>query len=643
MTKQLRIYLKSFKRNWFAKSLLFTIALFLITSVFLSQTSWPLCHSSQDVLDFNPLMQMKTVKTKKDLLNYDIVEKVEKQNWNKMGIGKFIKEYNYTERLQPGYLSNINLDFVKNSKRKQNDENNKEENGKGKHRFNQYIDSKYANIVDCADIEYNNTIESYKSRNELKIDFKSLRKEMTEAKNAFATEYTTEEENDMTEEKILSKRWYAFGSASVWLESENCYVTYTRAYYSKREDKKAPYISIVYAQAYDKDWNEIHDRRIFFRDIEVPKEIKIQVAQLESEMTTNLDKCNNFDINDKAKLESCQIDMNDANSKLQDKIDQLYDKYSVKYPSALNIPIFMNHIFNGPEDPHVVLRKDYEGEEPIVIFNMHIHKGRRVHAFTPHRKNYNLVEFDIENYEFKGMEKNWAPFVYSDTQKSSNNSPGFINFVYDLNPLQIIRCSLLTGHCNFIFKASALDLEKKKTGLIRGGTQFVPLPDILPKVKGKNIWVGFTKSHVNNCGCGKRFYRPALSLLVEENGIYHLELVAPNIDFKDGALSWSLKDTKCDDYNILSPSSIANWFISEQDPITKKFEDYLILTISEADAVSKVVYFRGILDYILGIYKDSTVNENFKLTLDSKFMIEKSSECLNEELRKYCKIYGLAH
>lgn len=647
MFKQLNVYHRTLRRSWHVKFLVLLLSIMLsISFLFPNMVPW----GTKEKI---PKSAVRLLRTKKDLLDIDISKELENQNWATMGIDKSIKEYNYTERLQPGYIPNINIDYVRKLKKHKAKEQAKlRSKGKKKwqisdkeklNELNEAIDLGFDSAINCDDIEYNNTIESFKSPIELKVDLKSLRKQMVETDSVFAKDYTTGEEKDMTEEHILNKRWYAFGSASVWLESENCYVTYTRAYYSRRETKTAPYISIIYAQAYDKDWNELHGKRIFFRDVDIPQLVKDEIYQLEQEMQTNLDKCIEFDKDDTLKIQSCKSDMKEINMPIQTKIDQLYNRYSITYPTALDIPIFMAHLYNGPEDPHVVSRKDNEGEEPIIIFNMHFFKGRRVHTFMPHRKNFNLIDLDIDDQQLKKMEKNWAPFIVPGTQKSNNKSPGYINFVYDFSPLEILRCSLLTGHCKFLFKASTLGLDSKGTGLVRGGTQFVPLPDIIPQVEGKNMWLGFTKSHVNACGCGDRFYRPALSVLIEENGIYHLELVAPNIDFIEGALSWSLKDSKCGGYNIISPSSIANWFVMGQDPHTKKFEDYLVLTISEADAISRVTYFRGILNYILDIYKTSAVYENFELKQDSKYMIEKSSQCLDEQLKSYCKAYGKTH
>lgn len=98
-----------------------------------------------------------------------------------------------------------------------------------------------------------------------------------------------------------------------------------------------------------------------------------------------------------------------------------------------------------------------------------------------------------------------------------------------------------------IFNAETIGLDNSKGYFetIKGGTQYAPLPDILPQLENTHNWISSSKSHVNNCGCGTRFYRPALTVLVEINGIYHLKLIAPNIDFGKPIVGWNLKDTSC--------------------------------------------------------------------------------------------------
>ncbi|CAL9729399.1 beta-mannosyltransferase 4 [Monosporozyma unispora] len=569
------------------------------------------------------------VENKKDLLNVDVRKALQRQSWKNSGFNENIRTQNFIKKKALGYVSNLDINKLEKFKK---NKNKKEENDN----TNSFTHN-YPGAVDCHDLEYSNTLEYLIGQDYLDVDYVQMRRHLLNMDNHMASEYKLNDEKDMSESEIIEKRWYAFGTAAVWLETENCYVAYTRMIYSKFENRARSYISSVVAQAYDENWKEIKNKRIQFRDVTIPNEVKKQIKRLQDRL--NKDNCKGT----AEALEDCYAHANKNHLKAQKQIDLLLDKYSVKYPTVLNVPFKMREKWNGPEDPHVILKKDDEGEEPVIIFNMASHKDRKLHAFMPHRKVDPMVMLNIEDSEMRQDEKNWSPFFYPGRTESSNASPGFINFVYDYNPLEVVRCSLFTGICNSIFDAGTLSLEKGRSGAIRGGTQYVPLPDILPEVKGKKMWIGFPKTHVENCGCGSRFYRPVLSLLVESDGIYHLELIAPNIDFGKAVLGWNLKDTDCGNYNVLSPSSISNWIIVNQDQKTKQFEDYMTLTFSEADAVSGQVTIRGVLNYVLQIYNQKEIKDTFTIDIDASAIVRKTSKCVDDGCRDECKRYGLEH
>lgn len=585
-------------------------------------------------LEFPTSLQTKKwnniVERKADLLSIDISRELKLQDWATLGIDGSVKNYNYSTQLQPGYVSNINLGNLKKLKGIE-DSKLSDKNGK-------MFVNEYANIVNCSDVVYNNTLEYYKFPNKLETDFKNVRQLVLNADDANAMAYSKSDEKLMSEDEIITKRWYSFGSAPVWLESENCYVSYTRVIYSTYNDRGWPYISIIYGQAYDKDWNELQGKRILFRDSKMPEYVKTEVMKLKEEIN-DIKACEKFE-NDKMAYESC---LGKEEDRIQGKIDKIYDKFAVTYPTTFTIPFEIESIWNGPEDPHVILKKDSSGEEPVVLFNLKVGKPKKMFALMPHRKTDSLVEFDIENGKLRGTEKNWAPFFHPNTDFSKDNAVGFIYFIYDFNPVEILRCSLFSGHCTFIFQASTFDMTRGGTHIFRGATQFVPLPEPLPQVKDTNMWLGFIKEHIDRCGCGEKIYRPVLALLIEKKGIYHFELLTPNIDFNESVMNWNLKDYNCNQANVLSPSSIANWYITSQDPETKKFEDYLALTISEADAISKVVYVKGVLNYILGIYRDMDISDTLENGVQGKSVIEKTSQCVFDSAIAYCKSYGEAH
>lgn len=178
---------------------------------------------------------------------------------------------------------------------------------------------------------------------------------------------------------------------------------------------------------------------------------------------------------------------------------------------------------------------------------------------------------------------------------------------------------------------------------MRGGTQFVPLPQEMPGILNKNIWVGFPKLHINNCGCGDVFYRPMLDVLIESNGIYHQEIIVPAMDLDIEVLSWDGKSTGCQGKNVLNPNSITHWDIVHQDPHTKQFEDYMTLTISESDSFTKIITLKGVLNYVLGIYRVKNMKDEFLLSEKSNDIIGKTLNCFINFGEQHCSIYGKMH
>lgn len=573
------------------------------------------------------------VENKSDLLEIEISKLLQYQKWDKLGISDSLKDMKFEVKEFKGFLSNLNMKSLLDGK------NDLKSDGAP---FDKKISkTDYANLVKCSDLEYKNSLEFFISPYKFEIDFKTFRKQLINSNSQNAGEYKIPDEDGMEEKDIIAKRWFAFGTAAVWLETENCYVAYTRLLYAGKRDKISPHASAIIGQAFDKNWNELQDKRIYFRDVNIPMEIEKEIKRLKSQ----LDKGSCAEIKqNKLEYELCIADVNNKTAKIKGQIDEILGKYSIKYPTVLDIPYVKNsEDLMGPEDPHVILKKDYQGEEPVIIFNMDTLKGRRVHAFMPHRKHDNLIDFDIDNTKLRKHEKNWTPFFYPGIEESSNAAVGVIHFIYDFNPLEIIRCSLLTGHCSYVFEASTVNMKREGSSIFRGGTQFVPLPDVLPQVKGKNMWLGFPKSHASDCGCGKAMYRPNLSLLVEQDGVFHLDFITPNVDFNEEVLSWNLKDSSCEGFNVLSPSSISNWFVVSQDPETLLYEDYLELTISEADAISKRVTIRGVLNYVLGIFNNNRIKETFEINDQSSAIITKTKECASDEVVRECEAYGKKH
>lgn len=64
---------------------------------------------------------------------------------------------------------------------------------------------------------------------------------------------------------------------------------------------------------------------------------------------------------------------------------------------------------------------------------------------------------------------------------------------------------------------------------------------------------------------------------------------------------------------FLTPNSIVSWYVEFQDFSAQSFEEYLTVPVSEADSISKWVVMKGVLDYILNMYKQKDMDGFFML------------------------------
>lgn len=580
---------------------------------------------------FSSLDNPAIVDKRRDLLNVDVSNILRHRSWSSLPFNEHTIKQSYQEEPLVGFISNLNVDKVLEKKGKETAE---EKNSEGQ--------ADYQNSIACNDRAYRSKIQYSSEIKPLEDDLVKIRRDLLNGDSFLSLVVTHDEEKEMTEREIIQKRWFQFGGSTIWLEKEQCYVMYSRIMYSTAELKNTPRVSFVRAQAFDRNWIEIKGKRIPYSDIARPDDI--DAALRESDKEFGFSDCSLLSSEPLAH-DACIVE--NAKKKLtgQKRRENILSKYFLTYPTILQIPFNTDGDFRGPEDPRVVLRKTKDTEEPVVLFNMYdTDQDRRViMAHLPHRKVDPTVKFSIVGREQKELEKNWTPFFHKSLDESSV-SRGYIHFIYTFNPLEILKCSLNDGYCEMVFDANTLKLtDANRFGGIRGGTQFISLPDIIPDVRGEQIWVGFPKLHIENCGCGSHFYRPMFSVLIERDGIYSQELVIPAMGFDIDVLSWDLKGSICRDNNVLSPNSIGYWEVVNQDPQTKKFEDYLTLTISEADTGTKVITLKGILDFILGIYREKDVLDSFDINEKTDSIMSHTLHCIVESAFESCKEYGLSH
>ncbi|KAL7752115.1 Beta-mannosyltransferase 1 [Sorochytrium milnesiophthora] len=137
----------------------------------------------------------------------------------------------------------------------------------------------------------------------------------------------------------------------------------------------------------------------------------------------------------------------------------------------------------GPEDARA--HSDDRGNI-VLTFNMLDAGGRRFWK-------YNLTDGELVHLrpdtEQDTIQKNWAPFFIDN----------MMHFVYNFNPLRVLRCENHNSHCKFVVgnKASAVSS-------LRGGTPF-------RRYRDTDYFVGIPRT-AQDCSCG-RFYRPHVAVL----------------------------------------------------------------------------------------------------------------------------------
>lgn len=571
--------------------------------------------------------KLRPVSSIKDLNNVDISKMLRFKKWTSSPMTEETFNQKYETEELVAYAANLDLKRLN----KQNSKKGKVEDKFANMRHNQ----NYESLVTCNELRYNTSLESSVEKRIIDDDLIQMRRDILARKDQLSKAITSTRHKDLPESEIIEKYWTRFGAAPLWMEQEQCYVVYSRVSYSEHGHKVVSKISLIRAQAFDKDWNEIIGKRIPFNDVAIPKDIEAELKKLDEEL--GLNTCDHL-IDDPVALDDCIVDAAKNKLAAEKKKANILSKYYMTYPTILDIPFDSSKLMSGPEDPHVIMRKTTTVEEPIVFFNMQEKENhRQMYGFFPHRKNDPMIKFNLEGRKLNDVEKNWSPFFRQNIEFRTF-SRGTIQFIYSYAPLEIMRCSLDDGQCKMVFEATTNGVQdSSKFGNMRGSSQYLPLPNVFPAVKDKQIWVGFPKVHLGYCGCGTSFYRPMLSILVESRGVYYLSATIPAIDFNIDVLNWDEKTTNCVAENVLNLNSIAFWDVVSQDPETKKIEDYMIVSVSEADVLTKIVTIKGIMNFVMGVYDNKPMKESLDLNADTRVIIEKTTRCIIDETYDECK------
>lgn len=426
---------------------------------------------------------------------------------------------------------------------------------------------------------------------------------------------------EQIEKGTINDHWFQMVGSSVFLKEYGVHLMISRIMYSPLGSKNEPLFSFAYAQIFNTNWEELKNVELIVPD------------------NTN---------------ESMKM---------------------VSYPGILSIPIHHDYrevkkSYFGPEDPRLVLVKNDEGyEEPLIVFNAFHRKISSIDETIDGYKNVkyqyfrsmfmsflwksqsgkrNIEESDdmewrvyLKTKEIRvidtpreSTEKNWTPMI-SHIERQLHKFDRFIYFVYKWSDLRVLKCSLDEGFCQFVYKLPSKAQKSKDSdkddeiGALRGGTPMINIRDLnIPEINkrlpsGKEIWIGFPRAHLTNCGCSNHMYRPNLAVISKTGTNFKISHISSFMSFNVELIGWYPNQEKLCDPNIQSvfiPNGISEWVFDGET-------DLMTLTFSLSDVTVDMIQIRGLLkalmDEKLDIFEGGEIskvgfnNRNIDCALDS--------------------------
>jgi len=364
---------------------------------------------------------------------------------------------------------------------------------------------------------------------------------------------------------MVAKTWGRMAGSSVWLEKYGVYLTVTRVYFYDKGVRHWPCISFIRAQLFDVNWKH---------------------------------------------LEGYNLEWQGEN---------------ITFPRTLEVPTPYEEGggFYGPEDPRIIIEQGVLDAEPVIVFNMVEDTKtvvRSMHSFRPF-SNF-TTKYKIEHQDTKSAEKNWSPFFMpqANTTGEKRWPSHYIHFVYDYDPLSILRCHLLNGACTFVYQdprpAAYLDQHKHNDtkGVMRGGTNFEPIT--FSTRQGLASFVGFPRTHTD-AGCDKEaVYRPEMMILTTNGTHFYLDYSSEALTFGHAILTETQFDDACDKGRILLGNSIARF----DDALDR---DIMTMSFTVADETVQIAKLQGVRRLIEDLpqfkqatWRKSDVQWNLNVTHD---------------------------
>ncbi|KAK5048560.1 hypothetical protein LTR84_005651 [Exophiala bonariae] len=356
---------------------------------------------------------------------------------------------------------------------------------------------------------------------------------------------------------IVEQSWARLSGSSVWLPEQGVYLSVTRIIFCPTRTRSVPKMSFLRGQVFNQDWEPLNNHNL------------------------------------------------------------TWDGKVFNFPLVFDIPAQWEQDGNlyGPEDPRIILEDGVEGAEPVVIFNMIGKRSdwkRAMYILRPFSNHTTILT--IKDTERQWTEKNWAPFFVPYHQPAKHASKGekallsnkdvatprvdneYIHFIYSFKPLQILKCHLRCGDCEFVYEQVVPEnfhsKHREDGGSLRGGTNFVPVPipkqmRVDPRVQ---VYAAFPRTNIEQ-HCSGSFYRPEFVVMVMIGDQFHLAFASESLDFGNAIIELAPEDDRCDKGRILIPNSIAQWD-------TSNGQDVMSVTFSVNDETVQVARVEGILEFV---------------------------------------------
>lgn len=354
---------------------------------------------------------------------------------------------------------------------------------------------------------------------------------------------------------IVEQSWARLSGSSVWLPEQGVYLSVTRIIFCPTRTRSVPKMSFLRGQVFNREWEPLNNHNI------------------------------------------------------------TWDGKVFNFPLVFDVPAQWEQDGNlyGPEDPRIILEDGVKGAEPVVIFNMIGKRSdwkRAMYILRPFSNHTTILT--IKDTERQWTEKNWAPFFVPYHQPVKHLGTGdkeppknvatprieneYIHFIYSFKPLQILKCHLRCGDCEFVYEQVVPEnfhsKHREDGGSLRGGTNFVPVPipkqmRVDPRVR---VYAAFPRTNIEQ-HCSGSFYRPEFVVMVMIGDQFHLAFASESLDFGNAIIELSPEDDRCDKGRILIPNSVAQWD-------TSNGQDIMSVTFSVNDETVQVARVEGILEFV---------------------------------------------